>query len=106
MVPTVFLKYSLGPGRLLNNFMLMVSVYALLTVAWKPIHQMLGWLFIPLGQESMYVFFVHIYLILLIANTTLPQLNSVWVNTAIHLGMLLLCWLMVKKKFLFRWIPH
>ena len=101
-----FLKYSLGPGRLLNNFVLLVSVYALLTVAWKPIHQMLGWLFIPLGQESMYVFFVHIYLILLISNTALPQLNSVWVNTAIHLGMLLLCWLMVKKKFLFRWIPH
>ena len=101
-----FLKYSLGPGRLLNNFVLLVSVYALLTVAWRPIHRALGWLFIPLGQESMYVFFVHIYLILLITNTALPQLGNVWVNTAIHLGMLLACWLMVKKKFLFRWIPH
>ena len=66
----VFLKYSLGPGRLLNNFGLLVSVYALLTVALKPIHQMLGWLFIPLGQASIYVFFMYIFLILLISNTT------------------------------------
>ena len=101
-----FLKYNLGPGRLLNNFVLLVSVYALLTVAWRPIHRALGWLFIPLGQESMYVFFVHIYLILLIANTGLPQLGNAWINTAIHLGMLMLCWIMVKKKFLFHWAPH
>lgn len=101
-----FLKYNLGPGRLLNNFVLLITIYALLTVAWKPIDRALGWLFIPLGQESMYVFFMHIYLILLIENTAVPQINNVWMNTAVHLSMLLLCWAMVKSRFLFRWIPH
>lgn len=101
-----FLKYNLGPGRLLNNVALMVSAYALLTIAWKPIDRALGWLFIPLGRESMYVFFVHIYLILLVENTGLPKLNNVWINTAIHLGVLLLCWAMVRRRFMFQWLPR
>jgi hypothetical protein len=101
-----FLKYNLGPGRLLNNAVLLVAAYALLTVAWRPIQRALGWLFIPLGQESMYVFFVHVYLILLVTNTPLPAMGNVWINTAIHAGALLACWWMVKKRFLFRWVPH
>lgn len=101
-----FQKYKLGPGRLLNLALLMIALYALLTVAWRPICRALGWLFIPLGQDSMYVFFVHVFLILLVANSGLPQLGNVWINTALHVGALLLCWAMVKTRFLFRWIPH
>lgn len=101
-----FLKYNLGPGRLLNNLVLLVSLFWLLTVAWKPIERWLGWLFIPLGQESMYVFFMHIYLILLIANTPLPAMHDIWINTAIHAGTLLACWAMIKARFLFRWVPR
>lgn len=101
-----FLKYNIGPGRLVNNFVLIVTVYSLLTVAWKPICFSLGWLFIPLGQESLYVFFVHVYLILLIENTSLPKINNVWISTLIHFSLLLACWVMVKKRFLFRWIPR
>ncbi|WP_420473280.1 OpgC domain-containing protein [Noviherbaspirillum sp. ST9] len=101
-----FLKYKLGPGRLLNNLVLLVTVYALLTVAWQPINRALGWFFIPLGQESMYVFFVHVFLVLAVANSPLPAMNSAMVNTAIHAGALLLCWAMVKKRLFFPWIPH
>lgn len=101
-----FLKYKLGPGRVLNITVLMISAFTVLTVAWKPIHKALGWLFIPLGQESMYVFFMHIYLILLVANSPIPALNNVWINTAMHAGALLTIWMMVRRKFLFHWIPH
>jgi hypothetical protein len=101
-----FLKYNLGPARLLNNAVLLIAVFALLTVAWKPIHRALGWLFIPLGQESMAVFFVHVFLLLAIANTPLPAMQNVWVDTAIHAALLLVCWAMVRTRFLFRWIPH
>ena len=101
-----FLKYNLGPGRLVNNFVLMVTIYTLLTITWKPINFSLGWLLIPLGQESLYVFFIHVYLIILIENTSLSKINNAWINTLTHIGILLLCWIMVKKKFLFRWIPR
>lgn len=101
-----FKKYNLGPGRLLNEVVLLVTVYALLTRCWRPINQALGWFFIPLGAASLYVFAMHIMLLRLVANTPLPGMHSFWVNTAIHLGALLLAWYCVKKQFLFRWLPH
>ncbi|MEJ7928843.1 OpgC domain-containing protein [Ramlibacter sp. AN1015] len=101
-----FLKYKLGPGRLLNNAVLLVAVYVVLTLAWRPIHRAFGWLFLPLGQESMYVFFVHIYLILVLSQCTFPVGEHVWLATAVHIGALLAAWWLVKKRILFRWIPH
>lgn len=100
-----FRKYNLGPGRLLNNAVLLPTVFALLTIAWRPVERALAWLFIPLGQESMYVFFVHVYLILLVSNLGLDRAGAL-VNTAVQVGALLLCWVMVKTRFLFRWIPR
>lgn len=101
-----FTKYNLAPGRLLNEVVLLVSVYALLTRCWRPINQALGWFFIPLGAASLYVFMIHILILALVINTPLPGLQNFWVNSAIHLGALLLTWYCVKKQFLFRWLPH
>ncbi|WP_119154295.1 OpgC domain-containing protein [Caldimonas tepidiphila] len=101
-----FMKNMLGIGRLFNNLVLLVASHALLTVAWVPIKRLLGWLFVPLGAETMYVFIMHVYLILLVINTPLPALNDIWVNTAVQVGALLACWAMVRTRFLFRWIPH
>jgi hypothetical protein len=101
-----FLKYRLGPGRILNITVLLISGMAMLTVAWGPIRKAIGWLFIPLGQQLMYVFFIHPFLTLIVYNTTLPHLNNVWLNTVIHVLVLLACWIMVKTQFLFRWVPH
>jgi hypothetical protein len=101
-----FLKYRLGPGRLLNEAVLCIAGYALLTRFWQPIHKAIGWFFIPLGQASLYVFIVHIYLLLLVSNTPLPGFDDYWVNTGIHAGALLLTWLMIRTQFLFRWIPR
>ena len=101
-----FMKSKLGIGRLMNVVVLFVSVYALLTACWRPIYNALGWFFIPLGQATLYVFFIHIFLLLLIANTPFPAYNHFWVNTAIHISLLAVVWVMVKKEFLFRWIPH
>lgn len=101
-----FAKSKLGVGRLLNVVVLFISIYALLTVGWQPINKALGWFLIPLGQASLYVFFIHIFLLLAIMNTPLPGYNNFWINTTIHVGLLALIWVMVKKEFLFRWIPH
>jgi hypothetical protein len=103
---TYFLKYKLGPGRVLNLAVFVVTAFVVLTFAWKPVHKALGWLFIPLGQESMYVFFVHIYLIIIVANWPSLTTHGAWANTAIHAGALLLCWFMIRKRFLFDWIPR
>lgn len=101
-----FTKYNLGPGRLLNEIVLLVTVYAVLTRCWRPINRALGWFFISLGAASLYVFMLHILLLFLIVNTPLPGLHNFWINSAIHLSALLSAWYCVKKQFLFRWLPH
>ncbi len=101
-----FLKYKLGPGRVLNEVVLLIVVYAVLTRAWRPLDKALGWFFIPIGQASLYVFFVHIYLILIISNTSLPGYGNFWINTGIVGGSLLLTWWLIRREFLFRWIPR
>ena len=101
-----FQKYKLGPGRVLNVFVVLITMYALLTRFWLPINKALGWFFIPLGQASLYVFYVHIFFLLILANTPLPEMNDFWINTVIHAGLLLSIWVMVRTRFLFQVIPN
>jgi hypothetical protein len=101
-----FLKYNLGPGRLLNEVVLFISLYAVLTVCWQPINRALGWFFIPLGRHSLYVFIIHVFLVLAVGNTPLGQTEHFWLDTLMHLAMLGLAWWCVKKELLFRWLPH
>lgn len=101
-----FQKYKLGPGRLLNMVVLFITIYALLTRLWHPFERAFGWFLIPLGQASLYVFFIHVFFILLVSNTPLPAYHNFWINTGIHAWVLVLIWIMVWKQFLFRWIPR
>ena len=66
----------------------------------------IGWLLIPLGQASLYVFIVHIYLIILVSNISLGEYDSFIVNTMIHAISILLIWAMVKYQVLFQVIPR
>jgi hypothetical protein len=101
-----FLKDTLGPLRLVNYFAVLVLGFWLLTRAWKPIHRALGWFFIPIGQASLYVFFVHVYLVLVVSNLVTFDAGDVLTNTLVHTAVLATLWLMVRTKFLFRWIPR
>lgn len=101
-----FQKYKLGPGRVLNVAVLLITMYAILSRYWTPINKAFGWFFIPLGQASLYVFYVHIFFLLIIANTPLPEMKDFWINTLIHAALLLVIWAMVRSKFLFRIIPN
>ncbi len=101
-----FQKTTLGLGRILNNATLFIVFYYLLSQYWQPINKALGWLLIPLGQASLYVFILHVYFIILFSNTALPEYHNFWVNTAIHTSTILLIWLMVKYRVLFQLIPR
>jgi hypothetical protein len=101
-----FQKSTLGLGRIINNISLFIILYYALTHYWVPINKMLGWLLIPLGQASLYVFILHVYFIILFSNTPLGNYDSFLINTAIHATTILLIWAMVKRQFLFRFIPR
>ena len=106
MYITWFNKTTLGLGRLLNNAALFVTIYVLLSRYWHLFNRAIGWLVIPLGQASLYVFTLHVYFILMLNNTPIPAQQSFVLNTLVHGGTVLIIWTMVRHKFLFGWIPR
>ena len=108
-----FTKNQLGILRLVNYLLLLVFSYGLLTRFWKPINKALGWYLVPIGQASLYVFICHVFV--LMAAFNIPYLSelhpswgsgNLWLNTLAHTAVLMLLWVMVKTKLLFRWIPR
>ncbi len=107
---TWFDKNTMGPGRAMNFAALMIVGYALLTRFWKPLARAFGWFLIPIGQASLYVFIVHVYVVLLVSNVvpfgfSIPPQNMLF-NTIVHTAALAILWLMVRYQVLFGWIPR
>lgn len=105
-----FAKNELRPGRVLNYAAVLIVGYALLTRFWGALARAFGWFFIPLGQASLYVFIVHLYVVLLVSNVVpfgfTTDLPSILVNTVVHTVALAMLWLMVRYQVLFGWIPR
>ncbi|GAA1147343.1 OpgC domain-containing protein [Nocardioides aquiterrae] len=101
-----YTRVFLQPGRLLDLALVIVVAYAVLTALWKPVNAAVGWFWTPLGAASLYVFVVHVFFVLAIANIPGLDRDSVWQGTVIHTAEILLIWLMVRKKFLFSVIPR
>jgi hypothetical protein len=105
-----------SPLRLLNVAAFFVAFYALLTYLWVPLNRALGWLLIPLGEASLYVFLMHLAFIALIDQIPgyfdeSPAWQAVWpvriwFNTALYVGTILSLWLMVRHKVLFGVVPR
>jgi OpgC protein len=73
---------------------------------WIPLSKTLGNLLIPLGQNSLYVYIIHVPLTLIWF--MIPGLiqGSTWLVSLAQAIAIGLCWLMVKKEFLFKIIPR
>lgn len=101
-------KNELGPLRIANDFCLIITMYLLLTRYWMPINRLLGWFLIVLGQNSLYVFIVHVYVILLVTQFfTFNLWEQRWFfNTLIHLSVLMILWLMARYGFMRKIIPN
>lgn len=101
-------KNGLGPVRVLNDISLMVTVYLLLTWCWRPIYRLTGWFLIPLGQHSLYVFILHVYVVLAVSQfVTFDLWRQAWiVNTLVHAAALGVLWLLAKYNVGARWIPN
>ncbi|MFJ6026621.1 OpgC domain-containing protein [Pseudarthrobacter sp. NPDC092424] len=101
-----FDRTYLGPGRLVNVLVVGIAFYAFITAYWKPLDRALGWFLIPLGQATLYVFIMHVFVIMVTANIPALRQGNVWLNTAAYILLLGLLWTMVRARFLFRLIPR
>ena len=103
---TYFDKNTLGIGRLMNDFAVLVVSYGMLSYFWKPINKLFGWFFIPLGQASLYVFILHVYACIVIGNIMWFGGDDILVNTLGHTLVFAWMWLMVRYKVMFNIIPR
>lgn len=96
-----FYKDKLQIGRVVNNIVVYIVVFAVLSRYWSGAKKYLGWLLIPIGQASLYVFIVHVFIILLASNFVPHFSGEFWSNTLLQSGVILLIWWMVKRGVLF-----
>lgn len=103
-----FDKASLDLGRILVMASLAFGLYWLA----RRYQDLLRWaaapLLLPLGQNSFYVFIVHVFWCLAVASVPILAGGGLGLvgNTVIELAGLLVIWVMVRQRFLFRWIPR
>ena len=97
-------------GRVVTGLVFFPLLYGLLTYAWGPLSRLTGWIFVPFGQNALYVYSVHLFAVYACA-LFLPLLGGFdrltpWMNTPVQIAALLgLLW-MVKRRVLFEVIPH
>jgi hypothetical protein len=99
-----FDKTMLGVGRLFNFAVVALVLYWVTTHLWKPLARGPGVILIPLGQASLYVFLVHLLLAYIYRSFSpeLPLAGSGLYEAA----SVLFIWFLVRRKFLFRLVPH
>lgn len=99
-----FDKPTLGIGRLVNAVVLAIVTYWFVTHFWQPLSRMLGNLLIPLGQASLYVFIVHLFIAYVYRS--LPFAPPLATTGIYELLTILFIWFLVRKRFLFHYVPH
>lgn len=103
-----FDKRTLDPARLTTMAAFTAAVYLLLRGMGDRAERTVGRVLIPLGRNSFYVFIMQVFVCLAVASV--PALAEdglgLTANTAVQLACLALLWLMVRRRFLFRWIPR
>ena len=99
-------KQAEGPVRLLACLFVFQFVRLLVTYLWRPLQLGLGWLLLPLGQNSLYAYVAHLGLIAVMWQPIQALVSSEAWSTGIQLGTVLVVWYLIKKRFLFRIIPR
>ncbi|MBI5877361.1 MAG: OpgC domain-containing protein [Chloroflexi bacterium] len=106
----LFDKGRLGVGRLVSAAIIFPLMYLTLTLFWKPLHKMAGWLLNPLGENSLYSYTLHIFW-LIVFYTVLPWLTgdpggNVALNSVLQIVAVLLTRLAIQNRVLFKIIPR
>jgi hypothetical protein len=107
-----FFKVALRPARIVAFMSVAIVAYTSATYLWVPIRRVLGWLMLPLGQAALYCYIVHFFLIVLVYNlapaldSLLNQVSEEVINPVLQIAVVVLLWLMVRKRVLFGIVPN
>lgn len=110
LINELFSKSALAPGRLIASAVVFQFAYLLVTLIWKPVAAAFGWLLLPLGQNSLYSYTMHVavigafYVILPYLPGNIPAMGTL--NMSLQLLAILAIWGMIQKQFLFKIVPR
>jgi hypothetical protein len=65
LVDQLFGKIDLRIGRLLVFASFFTCTISLVTLAWRPVRRALGWLLLPLGQDALSAYILHLFVVAL-----------------------------------------
>jgi hypothetical protein len=106
----VFLKNPVRVGRIVAALIVFPLAYLIVTYCWMPLDKVLGWLLLPLGQNSLYSYTMHLPIIvlwlMLFAFNPGTTLAEQIMNGTIQLAAVFMLWLMIRRQFLFRIVPR
>jgi len=101
----LFDRYKLAPGRILLFILWFSTLYLVVRRYEEPIKNTLGKFFIPYGQNSLYVYIVHSFFVFF-SHPLFPTQTNFIVSFGVNTLVLVIIWLMIKTKFLFKIIPR
>lgn len=95
-----------GAIREVNLLALFSLMFAAVDAFWQPLYKNLGNFLVPLGQNSLYVYIMHVPATVIWF--LIPGLveGSAWLTTVLQAVAIAMFWLMVKNRFLFNIVPR
>ncbi len=100
-----FVREELRPARLLATLVCFLGIFLVVNKYQHQIYKRLGWLLLPFGRHSLFVYIVQGIFVIIIAGLIPPQTN-IFINAVIIIISVLLIWLITTRvKFLHKIIP-
>jgi hypothetical protein len=96
-----FYKQDVGAGRLVTFAILITFAFSLVSVFWRPLSRGLGWLLLPLGQNSLSAYVIHVFVVGLLAwiRPHLFQHETSYCKTAaLQLTGVMLVWVVIRVR--------
>jgi hypothetical protein len=96
-----FYKQDVGAGRLLTFVILITFAFSFVSLLWGPISRWLGWLLLPLGQNSLSAYVIHVFVVGALAWVR-PKLfaheTAYWATAALQLTGVFLVWTIIRVR--------
>jgi len=89
----LFYKADLRVGRIVVFAGFFTFAFLLVTVAWKPIRRSCGWLLLPLGQDALSAYILHLFVVALAVKLKLTTIGDHFLyNNLIQVGGIAFIW--------------
>lgn len=100
-----FVRAKMEIWRVLVFLLWFSAGYRLVSRYETQVKKWVGWMLIPFGQNSLYVYILHSFFIFFVS-LWIPFTGNIFINFIVTTSVLLLLTLAVRKKFLFNIIPR